>query len=57
MFSRITKKEYHPRLAFNNINVSENNSQMHLSVALDNRLSCEDHLKMILNKLNYRDSM
>ena len=31
---------------------SETNSQKHLSVALDNRLSLEDHLKMILKKVN-----
>ena len=51
IFSRKTKKEYHPPLAFNN-NVSETNSQKHLGVVLDNRLSFEDHLKMILNKVN-----
>ena len=52
IFSRKTKKEYHPPLAFNNNNVSEINSQKHLGVVLDNRLSFEDHLKMILNKVN-----
>ena len=52
IFSRKTKKEYHPPLAFNNKNVSETNSQKHLGVVLDNRLSFEDHLKMILNKVN-----
>ena len=52
IFSRITKKEYHPPLAFNNNNVSETNSQKYLGVVLDNRLSFEDHLKMILNKVN-----
>ena len=50
--NRKTKKEYHPSLAFNNNNVSETNSQKHLRVVLDNRLSFEDHLKMILNKVN-----
>ena len=30
----------------------ETNSQKHLDVVLDNRLSFEDHLKMILNKVN-----
>ena len=49
IFSRKTKKEYHPPLAFNN-NVLETNSQKHVCVILDNRLSFEDHLKMILNK-------
>ena len=52
VFSRKTKKEYHPPLAFNNNNVPETNSQKHLGVVLDNRLSFEDHLKMILNKVN-----
>ena len=42
----------HPLLAFNNNNVSETDSQKHLRVVLDNRLSFEDHLKMILNKVN-----
>ena len=51
IFSRETKKEYHTPLAFNN-NVSETNSQKHLGVVLDNRLSFEDHFKMIINKVN-----
>ena len=52
IFSRKTKKEYHPPLAINNNNVSETNSQKHLGVVLDNRLSFEDHFKMIINKVN-----
>ena len=52
IFSRKTKKEYHLPVAFNDNNVSETNSQKHLSVVLDNRLSFEDHLKTILNKVN-----
>ena len=44
-------KWYSP-LAFNNNNVSETNSQKHLGVVLDNRLSFEEHLKIILNKVN-----
>ena len=53
IFSRKTKKkEYNPVLAFNNNNVSETNLQKHLGVVLDNHLSFEDLLKMILNKLN-----
>ena len=52
IFSRKTKKEYHPPLAFNNNNVLETNSQKYLGVVLDNHLSFEDHLKMILNKVN-----
>ena len=52
VFSRKTKTEYHSPLAFNNNNVSETNSRKHLGVVLDNHLSLEDHLKMILNKVN-----
>ena len=52
IFSRKTKKEYHSPLTFNNNNVLETNSQKHLGVVLDNGLSFEDHLKMILNKVN-----
>ena len=52
IFSRKAKKEYHPPLAFNNNNVPETNSQKHLGVVLDNCLSFEDHLKIILNKVN-----
>ena len=52
IFSRKTKQEHHPHLACNNNNVLETNSQKHLGVVLDNRLSFEDHLKMILNKVN-----
>ena len=39
IFSRKTKKEYHSPLAFRSNNVSETNSQKHLGVILDNRLS------------------
>ena len=52
IFSRKTKKEYHPAPAFNNNNVPETDSQKKLNVVLDNCLSFEDHLKMILNKVN-----
>ena len=58
IFSRKTKKEYHPPLAFNNSNPFETNSLKHLGAVLDNRLSFEDQLKMILNYTfkNYRAS-
>ena len=39
-------------MTFNNNNVSETNSQKQLGAVLDNRLLFEDHLKMILNKVN-----
>ena len=52
IFSRKTNKDYHPPLAFNNNNVTETDSQKHLGIVLDNHLSFENHLKMILNKVN-----
>ena len=52
IFSRKAKREYHPLLVFNNNNVPETNLQKHLGVVIDNRLSFEDQLKMILNKVN-----
>ena len=39
-------------MAFNNNNVSETNPRKHLGVVVDNYLSFEDHLKVILNKVN-----
>ena len=51
IFSRKTKKEYDPPLAFYS-NSTESNSQKYLGVALDNCFSFEDHLKMTLNKVN-----
>ena len=42
IFSRKKKKEYYTPLAFNSNNVSETNSQKHLGVVLDNRLSFEN---------------
>ena len=52
IFSRKTKKDYHPPLAFNNYNVPETDSQKQLGIVLDNDLYFEEHLKMILNKVN-----
>ena len=52
IFSGKTKKGYHPPLAFNNNNVSETNLQKHLGIILDNCLSFEGHLKIILNKVH-----
>ena len=46
------KSEYHPPLALNSDNILETNSQKHLAVVLDNLLSFEDQLNMILNKIN-----
>ena len=50
IFSRKLNKDYHPPLVFNNNNVPETDSQKHLGIILDNRLSFENHLKIILNK-------
>ena len=36
----------------NNNSISEANSQKQLSIVLDNRLSFEEHLKMILNNVD-----
>ena len=47
-----TKKDYHSPLAFSNNNVPETDLQKHLGISLDDRLSFEDYLKMILNKGN-----
>ena len=52
IFSRKTKNDYHPLLAFNNKNVLETNSQKHLGLVLNNLLAFEEHLKMVLNKVN-----
>ena len=52
IFSRKVNKDYHTPLAFNNNNVPETDSQKHLGIILDNRLSFANHLKMILNKVN-----
>ena len=50
--SKKIKKECHPPLALNNNSVSDTDWQKHLGVVLDNRLSFENHLKIILNKVN-----
>ena len=52
MFSRKLSKDYHAHPAFNNNNVPETDSQKHLGIIPDNRLSFANHLKMILRKVN-----
>ena len=52
IFSRKLNKDNHPYLAFNNNNVTETDSQNHLGIILDNRLSFANHLKIILKKVN-----
>ena len=46
-FSRKLKKVCHPPLCFSNINVSVASSQKHLGLALDNRLTFDEHLTMV----------
>ena len=52
IFSRKLKKATHPPLLFNNNNVSQVNSQTHLGVILDVKLTFEEHLKNVINKTN-----
>ena len=52
IFSRKLKKATHPPLLFNNNNVSQVNSQKHLVVILDLKLTFEEHLKNVFNKTN-----
>ena len=52
IFSRKLKKAAHPPLLFNNNNVSQVNSQTHLEVILDIKLTFEEHLKNVFNKTN-----
>ena len=50
IFSRKLKKTMHSPLLFNNNNVSQVNSQTHLGVTLDVKLTFEEHLKNVFNK-------
>ena len=52
IFSRKLKTATHPPLLFNNNNVSQVNSQKHLGVILDLKLTFEEHLKNVFNKTN-----
>ena len=52
IFSRTLKKATHSSLLFNNNNVSQVNSQKHLGVILDAKLTFEEHLKNVFNKTN-----
>ena len=49
IFSRKLKKATHPPLLFNNNNVSQVNSQKHLVVILDVKLTFEEHLENVFN--------
>ena len=53
IFSRKLKKFCHPSLHFNNNNnVSQASSQKHLGLTLDNRLTFDEHLTNVSNKIS-----
>ena len=52
IFSRKLKKVTHHPLLSNNNNDSQVNSQTHLGVILDVKLTFEEHLKNVFNKTN-----
>ena len=52
IFSRKIKKLPHPSLVFNNNNVLQASSQKHLGVTLDVKLTFDEHLNNVLNKVN-----
>ena len=51
IFSRKKMKSSHPSLYFNNIRVSSSSVHKHLGMLLNDTLSCEHHLKSVLNKV------
>ena len=50
IFPRKLKKFCHPSLRFNN--VSQASSQKHLGLTLDNRLTFDEHLTNVSNKIS-----
>ena len=52
IFSHKIKKLPHPSLVFNNNNVLQTSSQKHLGVTLDVKLTFDEHLNNVLNKVN-----
>ena len=52
IFTRKTTKKIHSKIFFNNIPVSKANSQKHLGLHLDSKLSFDIHIKTILTKVN-----
>ena len=52
IFSHKIKKLPHPPLVFNNNNVLRTSSQKHLVVTLDVKLTFDEHLNNVLNKVN-----
>ena len=52
IFSRKVKSNIHPPLFFNNNIVSQANSQKHLGITLDFKLTFEEHLLNVFRKVN-----
>ena len=52
IFSPKRSVSSHPPLTFNNIPVSQTNSQKHLGMQLDKKLNFEEHLKKVESKVN-----
>ena len=52
IFSRKIKKKTHPPLVFNIAIVSQTNSQKHLDVTLDLKLTFEEHLLNVFKTVN-----
>ena len=52
IFSRKINKLPHPSLVFNSNNVLQTSSQKHLGVTLDVKLTFDEHLNNVLNKVN-----
>ena len=50
--SRETKKLPHPPLVSNSTNVTQSLYQKHLGIILDSKLTCENHINMVTNKIN-----
>ena len=51
IFCRKLKKFCHPSLRFNNNNISHASSQKHLALTLDNRLTFDEYLTNVPNKI------
>ena len=52
IFPRKLKKFCHPPLRFNNNNVSQASLEKHLELTLNNRLTFDEHLKNVSNKIS-----
>ena len=52
IFSRKTTKKIHPKIIFNNILVTKDDSQNHLDLHLDSKLSFGIHMETMFTKVN-----